>query len=196
MNQLILLFLCLFLSLPCSAQRDSLPYAAIEEYPDDYGPGNVLARMIDALGFRYYWASKDLRKEDLVYRPSEEARSGYETLEHIYGLSEMIVNAPRGDTMVRPEDWSSLTYPELRKRTLARLAAASALYRGMTSDQLGQQKVMFSYGGQYSEYSLWYLINGPLADAIYHTGQLVTFRRTTGNPTNPLVNQFRGKLQE
>jgi hypothetical protein len=55
---------------------------------------------------------------------------------------------------------------------------------------------MFSYGGNYAEYPLWNMLNGPLADAIYHTGQIVTFRRTTGNPSNKRVNVFRGRVME
>ncbi|MGB3799299.1 MAG: hypothetical protein WA952_05750 [Lewinella sp.] len=193
-----LLFPLLFLPFLLSSQTeaDSLPYAEIAEYPDDYSAGNVLARMIDALGFRYYWATEGLRKTDLDYRPSEEARSCYETIEHIYGLSEMIVNAPRGDTMVRPEDWTDLSFADLRTRTLQRFAEASRLYRGMNSGDLATQRVMFSYSEVYSEHPLWNLINGPLADAIYHTGQLVTFRRATENPANPKVNHFRGKLSD
>jgi hypothetical protein len=183
-------------ALPLLAQTDTLPYYEIAAYPDDYTSGNVIARMIDALGFRYRHATEGLRPEDLAYRPSEDARSCYETLEHVYGLSEMILNAPQGDTMIRPEDWSALTYPDLRRLTLDRLAKASDLYRGMTADDLRQQRVMFAYNGNYSEYPLWNMLNGPLADAIYHTGQIVTFRRTTGNPSDGRVNVFRGRVME
>ena len=31
-----------------------------------------MARMTQGLGYRYYWATKDLREEDLNYRPSAE----------------------------------------------------------------------------------------------------------------------------
>lgn len=36
------------------------------------------------------------------------------------------------------------------------------------------------------------LINGPITDAIYHTGQVVSFRRTSGNPIPKGVNVFLG----
>ncbi|PPK85427.1 hypothetical protein CLV84_2324 [Neolewinella xylanilytica] len=190
------LLLCLLATLPCRGQTDSLPYAEIADYPADYSAGNVLARMIDALGFRYYWATEGLKEQDLAYRPSEDARSGYETIEHVYGLSEMIRSVPRGDTMVRPEDLEAISFAELREETLRRLAESSALYRGMSSEALADQRVMFSYDGTYSEHPLWNLINGPLADAIYHTGQLVTLRRSSGNPADSRVNHFLGKLQQ
>jgi len=40
----------------------------------------------------------------------------------------------------------------------------------------------------------WNLINGPFSDIIYHTGQVVAFRRITGNPINPGVNVFVGQV--
>ncbi|MEZ4850056.1 MAG: hypothetical protein R3B93_15850 [Bacteroidia bacterium] len=49
--------------------------------------------MIDGLGFRYYWATEGLRQEDLNYAPSEGARTTLETMQHIYGLSSMVLNA-------------------------------------------------------------------------------------------------------
>lgn len=39
------------------------------------------------------------------------------------------------------------------------------------------------------------LINGPIADAIWHTGQLASFRRSSGNPINSKVNHFTGKVK-
>ena len=40
----------------------------------------------------------------------------------------------------------------------------------------------------------WNLINGPFSDIIYHTGQVVAFRRISGNPINPGVNVFVGQV--
>ena len=33
-------------------------------------------------------------------------------------------------------------------------------------------------------------------DAIYHTGQIVSFRRTTGNPIDSSVNVFMGSYRQ
>ena len=35
--------------------------------------------------------------------------------------------------------------------------------------------------GIVSEYPFWNQLNGPIADAIWHVGQVVSFRRTAGN---------------
>ncbi|NJB86173.1 putative damage-inducible protein DinB [Lewinella marina] len=194
MRYLTLLLLVVAPLLRSAAQTDSLlPYADISAYPTDYAAGTVLSRMVDALGFRYYWATEGLREEDLTFRPTEGARNAHETLEHIDGLTRMILAAARRDTLGKGEaEPAPTTYPALRERTLRGLAEASALFSGQSSTELGEQRLRFSSGGQYSEFPVWNLINGPLADAIYHTGQLVTLRRMTGNPGNPQVNHFRG----
>ena len=42
-----------------------------------------------------------------------------------------------------------------------------------------------SRGSNYEvEYPFWSLLNGPIADMIWHVGQVVTFRRSLGNPFN------------
>ena len=73
--------------------QDKLPYHQIPEYPESYTAGAVAARMIDGLGFRYYWATEGLRPNDLNYKPSESGRMTKETIDHIYGLSRVVVNA-------------------------------------------------------------------------------------------------------
>jgi hypothetical protein len=49
--------------------KTELPYYEIPDYPESYTAGAVAARMLDGLGFRYYWATEGLRDEDLVFRP-------------------------------------------------------------------------------------------------------------------------------
>ena len=42
-----------------------LPYYEIPDYPETYTAGSVAARMLDGLGFRYYWATEGLNEDDL-----------------------------------------------------------------------------------------------------------------------------------
>ncbi len=174
------------------AQDVSLPYHKIPDYPASYSSGNILSRMVDGLGFRYYWASEGLTQIDLDFKPSTDARSTFETIQHLYGLSEMILNAAKSQPNIRPADWSDMSYEELRKRTLEQLQEASELYKSLSEDELSKAKVIFSNGNNQSEFALWHIMNGPIADAIYHTGQVVSFRRSSGNPMNPKVNVFSG----
>ena len=75
-----------------NTQNKKNPYYEIPDYPDSYNSGTVAARMIDGLGFRYYWATEGLREEDLKFRPNDMARTSEETVDHILGLSTVIVN--------------------------------------------------------------------------------------------------------
>jgi len=40
------------------------------------------------------------------------------------------------------------------------------------------------------------IINGPIADAIWHTGQVASFRRSSGNPISSKLNHFKGTVKE
>ncbi len=173
-----------------------LPYQQIPEYPEDYSAGNVVARMIDGLGYRYYWASKDLSADDLNYKPSEDGRTSLETLQHIYGLSLTILNAPKSEPNVRPVDFSVYSYEELREMTLKSLKEASELVAGKTAGDFEDYKVIFKREEKEFDFPFWNMINGPIADAIYHTGQLVIMRRASGNPIDPNVNVFMGVTKE
>ncbi|MFT5959604.1 MAG: hypothetical protein ACI8VJ_001363, partial [Polaribacter sp.] len=46
-----------------------LPYYQIPKMEESYTAQNTVARMVDGLGFRYYWATEGLRAEDLAYQP-------------------------------------------------------------------------------------------------------------------------------
>ena len=184
--------LCLLFTSMLMAQESS-SFNAIPNAPDTAVSGNVIARMIQGLGYRYHWATKDLREEDLAYRPSEGASSAYETLEHIYGLCEIIANTAASKPSKRPSTSVPQNYLSLRQATLAQLEQAEQLFLGKTADEVGRIEVVFDRNGKMYTYPVWNLLNGPLSDAIYHTGQLVSFRRTTGNPILKGVNVFLGK---
>ena len=47
-----------------------------------------------------------------------------------------------------------------------------------------------------SEFPLWNLINGPIQDAVWHSGQVVAFRRASGNPINSKISVFNGKVND
>ena len=167
-----------------------LPYYEIPEYPETYNAGTVVARMIDGLGFRYYWATEGLRDEDLSFRPNEEARTTSETIDHIYGLSRVIVNSALGKPNV-PSDEGEMTFAEKRKKTLENFKTAADIFRSATD--LTKYTIVFQRGENTSEFPLWNQINGPIADALWHCGQVVSFRRSSGNPFNSKVSVFSGK---
>lgn len=173
--------------------NEPLPYREIPETSSEYTAGAVVARMVDGLGFRYYWATEGLTQTDLDFKPSEEARTTSETIDHILGLSTTIVNT----AIHKPNegnDFSSLTFDEKRALTLSNLKRAAEIFR--SSQDLTEFTIVFKNDKGSSEYPLWNHINGPIADAIWHCGQLVSFRRSSGNPYNSKASMFRGKLRD
>ena len=170
-----------------------LPYQQIPDYPTDYTTGNIISRLIDGLGYRYYWATEGLTEQDLAFRPTEEARNTLETLVHIHGLSEVILNAPKHAPNIRSSAKRDLSFDELRKETLVNLKNASDLCLGKSAVDISNMPLVFQRGENKSESPFWHMINGPIADVLYHTGQVVSFRRSAGNPINAKVNVFMGK---
>ena len=157
------------------------------DYPETYTAGTVAGRMVESLGFRYYWATEGLMQADLVYKPNEDVRSTLETIDHIYNLSLVIVNA----TLNKPNSKKDveMTFDELRIQTLLNLETAANILKA--SDDISQFKIIF----ETKEVPFWNEINGPISDAIWHCGQIASFRRNSGNPINPKVDQFNGKVK-
>ncbi len=173
---------------------DSIPYATIPEAPEFVTPGAMVSRMIDGLGFRYYWATEGLTPNELEYQPGNDSRTIAETMDHVYGLSLTILRSAQK----RPRDVSKkqpqMDYVEKRKKTLENLAEAGALFK--TTNDLAQHKIVFLRPKGTSEFPIWNQINGPIEDAVWHAGQMVMLRRIAGNPINPKVNVFLGKLND
>lgn len=173
-----------------------LPFKTIPDHEDNYSATGVAARMIDGLGFRYYWATEALRPQDLEYKPDSTARSSMETMDHLLGLSTTIVNAVKGLTNFRPVAETFYTWEEKRKMTLENLKTASDILWGSNDEKLDEYKIKFQRGDNVSEFPFWNNINGPIADALWHCGQIVSFRRASGNPMDSRVNVFMGKIRE
>jgi len=170
-----------------------LPYAEIPVYPENYTAGAVAARMIDGLGFRYYWATEGLNDVDLKYKPSEKGRTNDETIDHILSLSKIIVNA----TLKIPNEGfgkDTLNFLAKREATLLNLKKASDIL--LNAKTLEDFKIIFKSDKGVKEFPFWNTINGPIADALWHTGQVVMLRRASGNPFNSKVNVLSGKVNE
>jgi hypothetical protein len=177
----------MFASLTAMAQRDSLPYATFPPAPDHYSAGTVVSRLLDGLGFRYYWATEGLRPVDLTFKPSPEARTSRETLEHIYSLSNMIIRVAGENPIPLGKN---RTFEELRKATLENFKKASTIIAGYSDSDMANLKVAF----QGKKLPFWNMINGPISDCLWHVGQVVTFRRSSGNPFSDKVELFLGTI--
>lgn len=177
-------------------KANTLPFKSIPEAAANYEAGNLLTRMIEGAGYRYYWATEGLKPSDLDFKPSKSGQSTWETLIHIYGLSEVIRNVSINDPSVRPQVDTPQDWEKLRSDTLHFLQEATANFKDKSPEELAELNVIFERGGKQSIFPLWNLINGPLSDMIYHTGQIVSFRRTNENPIPKGVNVFLGRTKQ
>ena len=182
----VALILAVFLSAMVYSQNtNDLPYSDISNTPETYTPGAVAARMVDGLGFRYYWATEGLTEVDLAYKPSETGRTTDENLDHLYGLSSFIIKTLLKDTSKREEVKFS-GFDEKRQATLLNFKKASDIL--LVSQDLSEF--------DNNRFPFWNLINGPISDALWHCGQIVMLRRASGNPFNSNVSVFAGKLRD
>lgn len=170
-----------------------MPYYQIPPYPETFTAGTVAARMVDGLGFRFYWATEGLRKEDLDYKPGADARTCLQTIEHIYGMSLIILNSTTY-TMNVTQSPPSLSFEDMRKQTLLNLKSASDKLRTFSDEEMNNKRIIFQRGNGKIEYPFWNQINGPIADCLWHVGQVVSFRRASGNPFTDRVSLLTGEV--
>lgn len=169
--------------------QKELPFRQLSEYPEAFTANSVSARMIESLGFRYYWATDNLEENDFEYKLSEESRSIGDTMRHVYDLSLIIRNSAEKKTNERGKD-NTMTYQELRTATLTNLKMAVDLISA--ADSMEEFKILFGS----NTFPFWNQINGPIADAMWHCGQIATLRRASGNPMNSNVNHFSGTVRD
>jgi hypothetical protein len=186
-------FIIAFITL--NAQDKTRPYYyEIPRQPETYTAGTVASRMIDGLGFRYYWATDGLRPEDLAFKPNKDARTSQETINHIYELSVVIVNAST-KSVNEPGSDAVKPFSEMRKETLENLRKASEILRKASDSEMNEFKIVFKQDSGNMEYPFWNNLNGPIADVLWHVGQVVSFRRSSGNPLSDKVDVFTGKVR-
>lgn len=184
-------FACMLISAIAAAQ--DLPYRELSAPPENYSAGAVAARLVDGLGFRFYWATDGLRPQDLAFKPGNDTRTSEETIAHIYGMSFLIMNAAKGVPNASGQD-VKLPFAEMRKKTLTNLKEAADILRKTSDEDLKKCEFVFPRGNEEVRRPFWLMINGPISDCLWHVGQVVTFRRSSGNPFTDKVSVFTGTI--
>lgn len=185
----------LFLTFSSLAMSQELPFRTIPEAPATYTATTVAARLIDGLGYRFYWASEGLSEAEIQKSATAESRTIADTYQHIRDLSNGILRTVAKEPIEKIM-YGEQSLDEMRTLILRNLEAASRLLKGSSPDELTQMEVVFKRGDSESRFPFWNLINGQIEDAVWHTGQVVMLRRMAGNPINPKVNVFLGKTNE
>ena len=173
--------------------QENLPFYEIPDYPESYSEAEIVGRMIDGLGFRYYWATEGLTDTDLAYKLPNDSRSSIETIIHIYDLSNMILytalNSP-----IEMMSTEGMGFKEIRKNTLLNLKQASDIIK--KTKNFEDLSIIFLRNDKKIKFPFWNQLNGPIEDAVWHCGQVVAFRRASGNPISNKISVFTGKVQE
>jgi len=174
--------------------QDRPYYYEIPEAPEQYTAAGVAARLLDAFGFRYYWATEGLRQEDLTYQATADSRTSMETITHIESLTQMMVNAALGKPNAGGGVERDTTYAGVRQHTLEMIEQAS---RALKGDNVNMEDCNIVFEGKNPRsYPFWNAINGPITDAIWHVGQIVTLRRSSGNPIPSGVSFMTGTKRD
>lgn len=155
-------------------------FRSIEEYPRRDNANGIVIRLIDGLGFRFYWATEGLREEDYAYAACESCQTIGGILQHLWGLANWLRLNALGEGLSEAPD-----APEDRRRQVLEILAELRAF----VDGLDEQRL---FGLTIRDQPFWHYINGPLADALTHTGQIAYLRRASGNPApkhNPFLAQ-------
>lgn len=171
---------------------NNLPYFKIPESPDNYKPGNIVSKLLDGLGYRYYWATEGLNAEDLTYKTIEGARTTREILNHICDLTEGILKVAKQEVIVSPFNFTDFTFHQLREKTIKNIETSSNLFKDKSETALKGINLLLQANNEQKAFPLWNVLVGPITDTGYHIGQVVAFRRASGNPIHPDVNPFLG----
>ena len=191
----IILIIILITSISSKAQDKTLPYYEIQEQPENFTGGAVASRMIDGLGFRFYWATEGLRPEDLAWKPGSETRTTEETITHIYEMTNLILNSTTNTPNTPRDQKEKLSFEQMRRTALENLKKASDNLRTKTDAEMKSLKIIFKRDSGTTEFPFWNQLNGPIADCLWHVGQIVSFRRSSGNPFSDKVSVFTGKVR-
>ena len=62
----------------------------------------------------------------------------------------------------------------------------------LKEEDIDKLQITFKSDDSENSYPFFYLLNGPIADSFTHVGQIISFRRSSGNPIPKGVTVFMG----
>lgn len=139
-------------------------------YPARKDANGVLMRLIDGLGYRFYWATEGLTPEDLAFSPGGGCMTIGDLAGHVWGLVNWVHNHFLGKSGEPP----AAGLEGGRDQVFRMLYAVRAHVEAIDEQALFDLQI----GGM----PFWHAINGPLSDALSHVGQIAAFRRINGHP--------------
>lgn len=152
-------------------------FHSIPAAPAEVRGATAIARMVDGLGFRYRWSLEGLNDDFLSFRPSPDSMNVSELLVHIHFLAARIHACFVQEQDIKLE---SKDLHGIKNETLSILDSVRESLMKMSDEELSQRKVIRKASN--AEFPFWYFINGPIADALTHVGQINSWRRIAGIP--------------
>ena len=165
-------------------KNQELPFEDISKTPNDLTATNTLLRMVEGLAFRYRCATENLSEENIKFKPHPTSMSIEEVNAHIFDLVDSTNRVFGGEKQNKD---SLNSFQKLRIKSLNILADLSERLKEMSDEDLSEIEKNTS-----RKLPFWYWINGPLADALTHVGQITSWRRIAGNPQLKGINVFIG----
>lgn len=167
------------------------PFHALSGYPQSVAPGTILGRLVAGLGFRLRWATEGLEEDDGAFRADPEGFSIGEVLEHV-GRMVVWIHRQFASGAAESQELPVLSdehgFLDRRAHCLDCLAILERDVARMGTAELESIVIENRHG----RFPFWVLVNGPLADALTHVGQISAWRRQAGKPA-PASNPFAGQ---
>jgi hypothetical protein len=167
-------------------RNQELPFEDISKTPVELTATNTLLRVVEGLAFRYRWATENLSEENIKFRPHPSSMNIEEVNAHIFDLVDSTYRVFGGEKQNKD---SLNSFQQIRKKSLFILQDLSERLKEMSDEDLSEIEKNTS-----RKLPFWYWINGPLADALTHVGQITSWRRIAGNPQLKGVNVFIGTI--
>ena len=168
--------------------KTSSDFRSLPPGPERVTGSAVLVRLVEGIGFRFTWATEGLRESDLSFRPTPETMCIADQAGHVLELASWAAAAAGAipGNPLKPE--SPPPFPEVRQRILEVLSLLRARLADMSDEEIGTIHI----GSRAGPVPWPHIVNGPLADALTHIGQIAVLRRASGNPV-PKANVFLGR---
>jgi hypothetical protein len=158
---------------------DELPFYRLDSYPSQVTSASVIVRLVDSLGFRFRWATEGLTEQNYTFSPGQGSQSIGQLVAHIWGLINWISTSVTGQGEASPET------PQGQRDHALHMMFRLREHISMQDDR---SLASITIRGL----PFWHILNGPLADALTHVGQINMLRRLDGNPT-PKARVFTGE---
>ena len=156
--------------------------------PTKFNGSGVMQRMVDGILVRYTIVTEDISEVAINYQATPESMSMMDLQKHILMLLNWVSKVM--DMEKDPNQKRAETFEEYQDQIKNTCQVLSAHVASLTDEEISTKTVYLKRSD--THYSIWYIINGPLSDAISHIGQIATWRRIAGNPI-PRISPFTGE---